>query len=121
MNSNFREINVASAVKDHDSIYNYYKKLIQLRKKHPVIVYGEYALLLEDHPEIYAYTRTLEDQRLLVILNFYEHEPVFELPADFAAGKQELLISNYPPAKEDDLTRLKLRPYEARVYLERQK
>jgi oligo-1,6-glucosidase len=90
-----------------------------LRKKHPVIVYGEYTLLLEDHPEIYAYTRTLEDQRLLVILNFFEHEPVFELPAEFAAGKQELLISNYPPAKEDDLTSLKLRPYEARVYLER--
>ncbi|AIQ43371.1 alpha-glucosidase [Paenibacillus sp. FSL R7-0297] len=120
VNSNSREINVANAVKDPDSIYNYYKKLIHLRKQHQVIVYGEYGLLLEEHPEIYAYTRTLADQRLLVILNFYEREPVFELPEEFqAAEKEELLISNYPAAKEDDLRNLKLRPFEARVYLQR--
>lgn len=118
VNSNSREINAAAAVKDPDSIYNYYKKLIQLRKKHPVIVYGEYGLLLEEHEEIYAFTRTLENQRLLIILNFFEHEPVFELPAELEAGPAELLISNYPPAKEDDLASLKLRPYEARVYLQ---
>lgn len=98
VNSNSREINAASSIKDPDSIYNYYKKLIQLRKKHQVIVYGEYELLLEDHPEIYAYSRTLEDQRLLVILNFFGHEPVFTLPDSFQPGeKLELLISNYPP------------------------
>lgn len=70
VNSNFKEINAVSAVKDPDSIFNYYKKLIELRKNHQVIIYGEYGLLLEEHPEIYAYTRTLEEQRLLVILNF---------------------------------------------------
>ncbi|MNO00797.1 Oligo-1,6-glucosidase [compost metagenome] len=61
----------------------------------------------------------LEDQRLLVILNFYEREPVFELPEDFQAEKLELLISNYTPGTEESLRKLKLRPYEARVYLEK--
>lgn len=121
VNSNFKEINAASAVKDPDSIFNYYKKLIELRKSHQVIVYGEYGLLLEEHPEIYAYTRTLEEQRLLVILNFYGQEPVFELPGEFQPEKLELLISNYAPSKEEDLRSLKLRPYEARVYLQRQR
>lgn len=121
VNSNFKEINAASAVKDPDSIFNYYKKLIELRKNHQVIVYGEYGLLLEEHPEIYAYTRTLEEQRLLVILNFYGQEPVFELPGEFQPEKLELLISNYAPSKEEDLRKLKLRPYEARVYLQRQR
>ncbi|KWX89232.1 hypothetical protein AMQ83_01860 [Paenibacillus riograndensis] len=120
VNSNSREINAASAVRDPDSIYHYYKKLIELRKKHQVIVYGDYTLLLEEHPEIYAYTRTLEEERLLVILNFFEREPVFELPEDFQPDKLELLISNYTPDKGEDLKSLKLRPYEARVYLQLQ-
>lgn len=70
VNSNHMEINAGNAVKDPDSIYNYYKQLIALRKKYKVIVYGSYELLLAEHTEIYAYSRTLEDQRLLVILNF---------------------------------------------------
>lgn len=118
VNSNYMEINAANAVKDPDSIYNYYKELIALRKKHKVIVYGAYELLLPDHTEIYAYTRTLENQRLLVILNFFDGEPEFEWPSEFKLEKVELLISNYSVSKEEDLTSLKLRPYEARVYLE---
>lgn len=119
VNSNYMEINVADALNDPDSIFHYYKKLIQLRKQHKVIVYGRYKLLLPLHSEIYAYTRTLDNDQLLVILNFFEREPLFELPKDVSPEGMELLISNYPPEKNEDLCKLKLRPYEARVYLQR--
>ncbi|MEF2966011.1 alpha-glucosidase [Paenibacillus sp. M1] len=119
VNSNHMEINVVNAVKDPDSIFHYYKKLIALRKQHKVIVYGEYKLLLPEHEEIYAYTRTLENERLLVILNFFGKEPMLELPDEFNPDGIELLISNYEPRKGEDFRKLKLRPYEARVYLQR--
>lgn len=119
VNSNYSEINVVSAVRDPDSIFHYYKKLIELRKKHKVFVYGEYHLLLPLHEEIYAYTRTLESEQLLIILNFFGKEPVFEMPEGMSPEGMELLISNYELRKSEDLCELKLRPYEARVYLKR--
>lgn len=81
-------------------------------------MYGSYELLLAEHTEIYAYSRTLEDQRLLVILNFFDREPEFEWPAGFDPDQLELLISNYPESKDQDIRSFKLRPYEARVYLQ---
>ncbi|ANS74144.1 glucohydrolase [Paenibacillus yonginensis] len=116
VNGNYKEINVAKAVKDPDSIYHYYRKLIALRKEHKVIVYGEYRLLLPLHPEIYAYTRTLEEDGLLVLLNFFDGEPVCELPGDIRGKQLELLISNYQPQPGESIDKLRLRPYEARVY-----
>ncbi|MGZ7441159.1 glycoside hydrolase family 13 protein [Paenibacillus sp. TH7-28] len=118
VNPNYAEINAAQAVRDRGSVYHYYKELIRLRKRYEVFVYGEYRLLLEDHPEIYAYTRTLEDTRLLVILNFSSGEPEFEWPDSVKIEGIELLISNYKPDKWEDLRHLRLRPYEARVYLQ---
>jgi oligo-1,6-glucosidase len=95
VNPNAAEINVAKAVKDPDSIFHYYRKLIALRKQHEVIIYGKYELLLPLDTEIYAYTRTLEDSKLLVILNFFEREPTFDWPEGIQADQLELLISNY--------------------------
>ncbi len=118
VNPNCKEINAAQAMQDRDSVYHYYKELIRLRKRHEVFVYGEYRLLLEDHPEIYAYTRTLDDTLLLVILNFFAGEPVFEWPDSVKIEGIELLISNYKPDEWEDLRQLRLRPYEARVYLQ---
>ncbi|WP_310551380.1 glycoside hydrolase family 13 protein [Paenibacillus glufosinatiresistens] len=117
VNSNYAEINVDQALRDPESIYYHYKKLIALRKEHLVFVYGEYKLLLPLHMEIYAYTRTLEDQQALVVLNFFDRHPVFGLPAELDAEGWQLLISNCPQEKGEDLRKLPLRPYEARVYL----
>ena len=75
VNPNYKEINVASALADPNSVFHYYKKLIQLRKENPVIVYGTYDLILDSHEEIYAFTRTLDEDRLLVILNFQARIP----------------------------------------------
>ncbi|WP_433943138.1 glycoside hydrolase family 13 protein [Paenibacillus sp. SN-8-1] len=117
VNSNYMEVNVAAAQKDPDSIYNYYKALIALRKEHKVMVYGEYKLLCPLETEIYAYTRTCEEDKLLVILNFFDQQPTFEWPEDLNLDGAELLISNYKPVPEENVQKLQLRPYEARVYL----
>ncbi|SEG38904.1 alpha-glucosidase [Paenibacillus sp. UNC499MF] len=117
VNRNYREINADAAAADPDSIYHYYRNLIALRKKHPVAVYGEYKLLLPLDTEIYAYTRTLDGEKLLVVLNFFDGTPEFTWPEEPGEGKNaELLISNYEPASGEDNGVLKLRPYEARVY-----
>jgi oligo-1,6-glucosidase len=116
VNPNYREINVARAIADPQSIFHYYRRLIRLRKANPVVVHGRYALILEDDESIYAFTRTLGDDRLLVILNFTAGTPVFALPDDLPAAGGEVLIANYPVDPAEDLRRLALRPYEARVY-----
>ena len=69
VNPNYTEINAKQALTDPDSIFYYYQKLIRLRKAHPLIVYGTYDLILDAHPQIYAFTRTWHDDRLLVMLN----------------------------------------------------
>ncbi|WP_339323364.1 alpha-glucosidase [Paenibacillus sp. FSL W8-0194] len=118
VNPNYREINVEAALRDPDSILHYYKKLIALRKEHEVIVYGKYELLLPDDPEIYVFTRTLGEAKLLVILNFFGREPELQLPPELDLSAKELLISNYAVSGDDDLgDTVRLRPYEARVYM----
>jgi len=116
INTNYREINALQALSDPNSIFYYYQKLIRLRRENPVLVYGEYDLILEDHPQIYAYSRSLEDNRLLVMLNFSKESATFELPAGIGVSGGELLAGNYPVDPADDLRQLSLRPYEARVY-----
>ena len=59
VNPNYNDINAEAQLHDENSIFNYYKKLIALRKKHEIIVYGDYNLILEDNKDIYAYTRKL--------------------------------------------------------------
>lgn len=116
VNPNCKEINVAEALADPNSIFQYYKKLIQLRKENPVIVYGTYDLILAAHEEIYAFTRTLEGECLLVILNFSRNIPIFHLPENISFASTELLISNYDVDSKEDIHEITLRPYEARVY-----
>ncbi|WP_139490842.1 glycoside hydrolase family 13 protein [Brevibacillus dissolubilis] len=116
VNPNYTEINAKQAINDPNSVYNYYRQLIQLRKQHEVIVYGDYELILPDHEQIYAYTRTLGNEKLLVICNFFGGEPVFTLPEEIAFGEKELLISNYEVDGAGEIGEIELRPYETRVY-----
>jgi oligo-1,6-glucosidase len=116
VNPNYAAINVRQALADPGSVLHYYRDLIRLRKTHPVFVYGVYDLILDDHPQICAFTRTLGDDRLLVILNFSGEAPVFELPARLSFTDKQLLIGNYALDEAEAIDRLTLRPYEARVY-----
>lgn len=115
VNPNYKEINAEQALADEKSVFYYYQKLIQLRKQHDVIVYGTYNLILEDHQQIYAYTRTLENEILLVLTNFSGEAAEFALPEEIKYESVELLISN-EPVTEQLIDSIKLTPYEARVY-----
>ena len=116
VNPNYKEINVAESRADPNSVFYYYQKLIRLRKENPIVVYGTYDLILSSHEEIYAFTRTLDEDRLLVILNFTRNTPLFILPKNISFSSRELLISNYDVDVNENIHQITLRPYEARVY-----
>lgn len=116
LNPNYSEINVKQALEDASSVFYHYQTLIKLRKQHEIVVYGSYDMILEDHESIFAYTRTLGDEMLIVINNFYEKETVFQLPEHIRINIAELLISNYDVDPEQTLCEIKLRPYESLVF-----
>lgn len=112
VNKNYKTINADAQVNDPDSVFAYYKKLIALRHTNEVMVNGVYDVLIPDHPQIYAYTRTLGDKQLLVLCNDSEKE--VGVPTEIEekiAGAQGILIQNYKDVKAGVL-----RPYEAVVY-----
>lgn len=113
VNPNYEEINVEQAIADPDSVFYYYKKLIQLRKENEVMVYGTFETYLDNHPKIYAYTRELEDEQWLVVLNISDQKSQLELPSDLNFKLKELILGNY---QVDDQEVVELRPYEARIY-----
>ena len=106
VNPNYKTINVHQQLLDPNSIFHYYQKLIQLRHQMPIIVYGTYELLEENHPDLYIYTRTYQDEKLLVINNFSSHEYDYELK-EFRYS--QLLISNDQCDKIHDI--LHIKPY----------
>ncbi len=110
VNPNYREINAAAEISDPDSVFSYYQRLIALRHKYDIIVYGDFLPLLEDDPAIYAYARHLDGQTLLVACNWTDHEVPCTLFSD--RGEGEELISNVKTEKERTLA-----PYEARAVL----
>lgn len=116
VNPNYKEINVKQALADSNSIFYYYQKLIQLHRENPIFVYGTYDLLLDADEKIYAFTRTLDNESLLVILNFTNETPEFKLPASIRFSNAKLLISNYKVDPTKDMHQFTLHPFEARVY-----
>ena len=115
VNPNYPTINVAQQEADPDSILNYHRRLIALRKAEPALVHGRYGLLLENDPQIYAYTRTLGSAQIVVLTNLSGKEARCGHDG-FALRREDLLLWNYPVAAHEDTRRLTLRPFEARVY-----
>ena len=111
VNPNYTKINAKDQVSREDSVFKYYQKLIRLRHESDLIVYGTYDLILDDDKDIYAYIRTLGDEKLIVYCNFSENTREVELSEEFTDGK--ILISNYNDAKVSE--KITLRPYKAIV------
>ncbi|MDF2877613.1 MAG: malL1 [Clostridia bacterium] len=116
VNPNYAVINVEEALKDKDSVFHYYKKLLELRKKHLIMAYGQYELLLKEDEQLYVYTKTLEEERWLVLLNFSNQKVLFERPRQLQLMRQELILSNYKVDEKEVLEKNILKPYEARIY-----
>lgn len=116
VNPNYAHINVAIASADPNSILNYYKRLIALRKEQAIITDGRYDLILPKDTSIYAFMRTLGDERLLIVLNFSAQTSRFRLPKRINFYCTGVLISNYDQPAAKSATDHLLRPYEACVY-----
>ncbi|ARK28956.1 glycoside hydrolase family 13 protein [Halalkalibacter krulwichiae] len=120
VNPNYKEINVQKAIADPHSIYHYYRKLIELRKSYDVIVNGTYELILEDDPNVFAYTRTLEDEQLIVLCNFYGKKTSVSLPEGVQLSEATLLVGNDEENEIGLENELVLSPYAARVYYKKE-
>jgi oligo-1,6-glucosidase len=113
INPNYKTYNAKAQDADADSILNYFRRMTSLRKKQPTLVYGHYQLLDKDHKQVYAFTRTLDVERFLVLLNFSKEEIDYRVPAPFQAD-EEILINNYA-ACEQHRDKVRLFPYQAIV------
>ncbi|WP_277258628.1 glycoside hydrolase family 13 protein [Merdimonas faecis] len=113
VNPNYKKINAREQMTRENSIFCYYQKLIRLRKQYDIVVYGTYDLLLPEDPELYVYTRTLGEEQLLIVCNFYGNARMFTLPDSWELEKTELMIGNYKDFKLGK--ELTIRPYETVV------
>lgn len=111
VNPNYREINAAEQLARPDSVFRFYQELIRLRHTHKLIVYGSYDLILPEDRQLFAYTRTLGDQRLLCVVNLSDEPAACEVPEEFAAA-QKLIEVGQPSISGG---RAELAPWDAFV------
>ena len=113
VNQNYAEINVAEQENNPESVLNYFRKMIRLRKANEVLTYGNYEILEEEHPEIYAYTREMQGKKMLVLLNFSPQASTIQLAE--VASIQNTLINNYNSIDLKENT-ICLSPYQAIIF-----
>ena len=112
VHENHTTVNVATQQNDHNSVLNHFRKMVALRKENLLLVYGEYKIIKEEHPTIYAYSRALDDEQMKILLNFSESTSKINL-LDLGLYK-EVLINNYNELLIDKNT-ITLQPYQAVV------
>lgn len=116
INENYKTINVEQQLHDQGSILQFYKKMIAMKKANDVFTYGIYDLILPDHPQIYAYTRTLENDKVVVFSNLSDARTTWKADIGFSVKGEDVLLANYDVSKHEDTKRFELKPYETRVY-----
>lgn len=114
VNDNYKTINVENQIKDENSIYSHYKKLISLKKNSKTLTHGEFKLVLEDDKHVFAYLRELDNERYLILSNLSEHEKKLNL-SEFNIKNEDIVLSNYKII-EKDLKEFIVRPFESVVY-----
>lgn len=112
LNPNYKELNVKEDRQNKESIFNYYKELIRLRKEHDLIVWGSYKELLQNDPQLFVYERSYQDETWLIIINFYEKATIYK---NQDQKVDTIIISNYSDSGKN-LEQLSLRPFESVVY-----
>ena len=115
VNPNFLEINAASQMHAQDSVFTHHRRLIALRRQHPTLIHGSFLDIDPTHEEVFAYTRTLGDTQLLVLINFSNQAMIYRPPNDIRVG--ETLLSNVSAANEPSgTTALTLAGWQATIY-----
>jgi oligo-1,6-glucosidase len=112
INPDYRTVNAAAEERDTASVLHYFRRMIQLRKSEPLLVYGKYQLLDRENPQVFAYTRSLQGRTLMVALSFSAKGGRTALPAGYTSGK--ILINNLASSPLQG-ARLELGPYQAVV------
>lgn len=115
VNENYKTINVEVEEMDENSVLNFYKKLIKLKKSNEALIYGVYDLILEDDENIFAYTRTLNNHKFLIMANLTEEKAKYIYEKEKLNSK-DLILNNYEVCAHENLTEFTLKPYECRVY-----
>jgi oligo-1,6-glucosidase len=101
VNPNYHRINVAAEDRDPDSILNFYRRCLELRKKSETLIYGDYKEYYSMHPKLYMYERTYEGERVLVVCSFAKKNLRFSFPGVWKKAKKELLLCNYAVPEEE--------------------
>lgn len=115
VNENYEDINVEKQLKDSNSVLNFYKNIIKIRKENEYLIYGSYNLILEEDKNIFAYERILDDKKFLIITNLSNYDNTYsynKLNLRFS----NLVISNYKVKEHKDINSMILKPWEARMY-----
>ncbi|MDM0463875.1 glycoside hydrolase family 13 protein [Clostridium perfringens] len=115
VNENYKTINVEVEERNENSVLNFYKKLIRLKKSNEALIYGVYDLILEEDENIFAYTRTLNNHKFLIMANLTEEKAKYIYEKEKLNSK-DLILNNYEVCAHENLTEFTLKPYECRVY-----
>ena len=116
INPDHVEVNAAAEVGDPGSVFEHYRQLIALRHTVPVIIDGDFELLLPEHPAIWAFLRRSHDAELLVAANFSADVATTPLPLDSRWTAAAVLLANLPGAPLRPLPDLELRPWESVIW-----
>lgn len=109
VNPDYKTVNVTAQEKDPNSVLNYFRRLVQIRKNEPTLVYGKYTLLDKENPEVFAYSRDLNGKKMLVLLNFSDKISSFNL--GISLNQSTIVLDNY--SNTGKIKNNTLRPYEA--------
>lgn len=115
INPNYTSLNAAAQEKDANSVLNYFRSIVTLRKENPVLTYGKYTLLDKGNPKVYAYTRELNGKKWMVLLNFSKDVVDFNFN-EYKSTDKSLIISNYSNAPKTAGVSVSLQPYQAVIY-----
>lgn len=115
INPNYININVENQLDDKDSILNFYKQMIKIRKENKCLIYGDYKLILESHEKIFAYTRILKNDKFLIICNLSDDKSNYEYKK-LNLTYNNLLLCNYKISNHQNTTKITLNPWECRLY-----
>ncbi len=110
LSDSYKTINVAAALKEEDSIFSHYQKLISLRKTMKVVSQGSITPLLQEHPSVHAYERNDADESMIVVNNYYGTKTT----VDMDLSDYKILLSNYKDSQAGK--QLSMRPYESIVF-----
>ena len=114
-NPNYKTINVESQLNDKNSILNFYKNMIKIRKANEALVYGEYKLILENDKNIYAYERILENEKFIIITNMSNNNATYRYDKA-SLNYNNLIISNIQVNIHESTSEIELKPWECRMY-----